>query len=958
LSGEDFYRALRPDDRALRPDHHGRQVDQRAPRLVRWLQSALDPTTTHPLPLLASNAFIKVTNDNLNTVEQGAYELEVEEDESVDWVSELKLAHPCESTSHVRTASNYVIEGEAGASLHRVQVTIDAKKNNADDNDDVCHTTLTLSEPMRPGHKYKIMVSAIDVTFTLRTHRALTPAASGLPVVVAKTADGLEIIVTALVDPSIRNELPARFWQWDNDGDADCPGKCSVDFFGPADTLERLRPLLKARGLDQRLHALMSGLDDAASLSLLDEYPEARVVVLDPDSAMLTRVAAAEPGVDGKDDRYSGDLGSSALVDQYHPALTRFLLRPEWIGEVALVGHAAVEKVTMPGKKGQTSRSDWMLKAPGVCQALIRGGKLMKSVSNSTVTYSVEPPPNSVIGRVNLPASYERYETLDPALPFDDKCEAQRDLWTDPTQFVSLILDTMRRSASAELALVARSVVDDDVVSWLKNESATQRIDWLSKLLLDRVLYHSARFVRVVIAGDELRSTVDKILNDDAYCVAGFGKLICGASKLDEHVRANERNIRPSQFYGLAVPTSVAQEHGLKFEDDQTLDLIDELDSRLRRRCGKGAESTTVSLADRLEKRIARRKQGYLRLDPLSFEYSRVSVEEPPGREGLFKQLPVDANSANESRKWILGANLDFAFIDSRRFAGRAVTELKVDVTRVADQRSISDDEFLVGVRGDWKRPLWRQNGRLFAGVFWDGQTLVKPDTLTPTRRILNIDDPGRPGRVLETVTVTGPPVTFNVPPPRFVYFGVGAETDEWKPGDWLTVTNTRLAFHEGSAGNVPVGVLLGDTTYEVEDIIESGAQGLLNDAFADNPDAITSDTVYRYELAQKRQRRGQFDGNTEHKILWWTDQVTVTTATRFRYYWIQDRPDLTPVWSLKLNLGLKVPIFRRWQLAPYVEWQTVSVEGVSGGNFNYYKYGVKTEWTTFAKWGRGRFWR
>ena len=957
LSGDDFHRVLRPlnaDSKTGRRAARGRTW-RGAPAFAEWV--AWGARRHDRLPLLASNAVIKLHGEGLNTIRAGDVTLEIPEVESIPWVSTLTFVHPCRRTSILRDRDNYRITAHGAAMSHEITVKGAVVKRDADPDadelEDPCHSEVGLGAPLRPGAKYGIDIAGVG-RFTLWTHQALTPLSGGLPMATTRI-DGLPVAITALVDPAVKATLPPESWQWGNERTQSStpghlerggPDRFEIDFLKPAEAIAMLRALSVAPDSSETaLQVLVSALPEPATSEVLATYPEFRVIVLDPDSELLGRAST------GKKGELSGDLGTTAVVDRAQPLSTKIVMRPEWIGEVAVSAKARVSAAARVME----------LQSPRVKATLVPGAALCPTVSREGVRYTAQLGDE----RVELPGGvkdrpwFDPYPSLAHEQPFDDRCEAQGNLWTDGDEFVSLILDTMRRKARAELALVPAQVVDADVMEWIGSHAKrNEPVNWLSRFILERAVYRSERFTRVIVKGRDLVATVNDIIDDGSFCLAGFGNKSCGTKELDaEHLQVNERVVRDWQYYGVAVPVGVALEHGLTPAPERSFDLIDALDERLSSKCVGGAGPTVVSLSERLQTRIARRLQHYIRLEPLSVEYSRVSLEEPPGRTGIFRQLPVDANSSNESRKWTLGVNADFAFVDSRRFAGRTVGELKFDSTRVGDQRSVADDEFLLGLRGDWKRLPGLQHGRVFAGFFLDGQTGVKSAALTATRAVSNVVDPADPTRTIAEVTQKGPTLSFDVPPARYRYGAVGVEADVWSIG-WLTVADLRVAGHVGRAHNVPVAVRLGSSTFGIGDYRQKGAQKLLDEAFAIGPDSLSASTVYRYEVERRPQRRFQIDARTEAKLGWWTDGLKVGTSTRLRFYDIEEQPDLSPNWSLRLIVDLKVPLMRRWAVSPYVEWQTVDVKGIDNGNFNYYKYGLKTEWTTLAKWGRGRLWQ
>ena len=291
-----------------------------------------DFVNTNPhLPLLVSNVSIHHTNKKLNRNKSsdGRFKLRIEDDETVSWIASLKVEHP-PLASPQADIQEFALRPSDGATSPVRTVKFDAGKGSA-------AGTLTFERPLRPGRWYRLTIRDGDLeraNFVFETDAVLTPGAGpiadlvGYPV---RTRLNEGLLVVAMVNPDVRNDLSNPMWRWtEGDGDRE------IQFLDPNKALKAVLDVVRDDVTPPPTVLLVSDMSDAGTTSVIEEFPEIRFVVLPPDSALLGRAArvinpSASPATGAT--RFSGDRGFMSVLDEQYESATRVMVRPEWFGE-------------------------------------------------------------------------------------------------------------------------------------------------------------------------------------------------------------------------------------------------------------------------------------------------------------------------------------------------------------------------------------------------------------------------------------------------------------------------------------------------------------------------------------------------------------------------------------------------------------------------------------------------
>jgi hypothetical protein len=931
--------------------------------LVDWVRAAIRTR----LPFVASNTIIRRSGSGLNLVRHkpSGIALEIAEDQSVGPLKELKLSHPCAMNidatifSFTGALVPRIDKAEREGGEQQSQAT---KQDVERELDGRCKTTLKLDSRLRPGRKYELASTSVvaqGARFTISTHDVLTPhdgpgSWKGLPVARFEQQQ-VPIAVMTFVSPTLNAEVPATHSTWkEADG---CPVEtCRIEVLDPNDAaswwlelagspMESAPPLL----------LVLSDLESDEEDELLDRFPQIRFLAISPES---TRLGRAAPGSKETDvPRYSGDLSFGGVVDAEHPELTRLIVRPEWIGETVLIARAQL--------KAGGNGSPWKLDTPSVASHGVPGAELTWSFdpSRTHVTYAARFSDGTSTPST---AAFKRYRTLAPDGAFDHTCEKQDKLWTGKTDFTGLLLDEMRRSLGTDIAIVPAAWIDDEVTAWLAYLSApggTGRVDWLSGFILERLLFRAEPVVKISLPQTTLAAKLSAIVSQAAeagktVCTSGLNSAAtCPLSKLDvKDLLVNIRRPRPGHFYSIALPASIARTHELEFDDEGLRDLLVPLDKRLSdsqcandpQRKTESGDATTRPVAVRLEEELSGRIQRYLRLDPLSFEYSMTGVHEPDGQTGLLGKLPNDSSNAKNNREIIVEADVDFGLLDTRRYAIRVPAIVKLDRKDLEDQTSFDKNDFRVGVRGDVKKPL-RRLATVFAGFFVEGDIADTKSKVKATRELPAFTDPTRPELQLTGVSVSGPSLTFRTRRSLFRFWSVGVELPKYERGK-TTISEARVSLDYGESSNVPDKVLVGDQAFQFERYVREGSVGVLKAAYGADQLGITADTPFGFDYRKLTQGRLELDAKTETKF----GDSKLGSSNRFRYYRHKGTdPVLATEWSWLGKVTFEWPIWKRWSVAPYVEVNLVRVASIKE-KFRVVRAGVALKLTSFWKHGHG----
>ncbi len=796
------------------------------------------------------------------------------------------------------------------------------------------------------------ILDSLAASFSVRTDELLTaqpaivPASPELP------------IVMSLVDPGVRKRMSDAKWRWrERDGGA-CPAEsCEIVLQPPIDAFDAVIGVLESDESDRPV-ALVSALNDTDTFAVLQHSPRIRFLVLPPETASLGRVAQRSPdaffavGAVPPPDvivnpstvppPYSGDLGYGAVLNQNTPEVTEIWARPEWFAETVHEMFATVWTDTWRFDKARHNQ----VSVPGYALCASSSGQTVKYYLGKTGKLDDMPK----VDKSNVVAEQARYAEVAADIPYDRAVRIpQGGLWTDLDSFAAMTLDGMRRGLNTELALIPAGAIDENQLVYLrKNRYAPSQA--LSRVFLDRVLFHAGAVVRVRVTADALFDTVNTILTagraqDVKYCLSGFGTTSCGTSELDaQHTLLNGRELDRNRLYTIAMPEDVALEHALPLFGDQERDLVDLIDAGLARRstgsietCSAGyhnpateapANTLTETLATRLEKADAGLRTMYLYIKPAEVSFSETQVSEPAGGQGLFDQLPVENSGARPSRRFAVNVGVDAGLIDSRHWAIRALGTFSYGHETVSDQTSIDPNVLSGALRVDWKVPAL--SGRFFAGGFVETQLRTQASEVQATRTISGIIDPDT-GTRLGDVTEEGPTVSLATARREYDFIGVGFEIDQPQLTSWLTLDPLRVTFAYGRSRREHVDVQIGGQSQSLALFQQIGAAGLLSRYYETHLDTLTSKTEYKFIDAPLRRDRIQVDVTPD--ITWKLGgrDLNITLATRYRRFVGPNLLPLSEHQSLTANLTLAIPISGLASLNLGTSQYMVQVNGIRG---------------------------
>jgi hypothetical protein len=754
------------------------------------------------------------------------------------------------------------------------------------------------------------------------------------------------------LSPSTTKELPPEYFEWTKD--QGCPAaNCRIEFVTAEDAARSLLDAMTPpTGQPAPVLLAISDLNESETTALLDAVPEIRFIALPPSSGRLGRAALAVPPSATQDRRYSGDRSFGAVVDAPHPDLTRFMVRPTWLGENV---HTAVADFTppAPGRAWQATNASLRVQP-------VPGASLGWASAAGGVRYTAFLDParfrNGSAPIPADPAQFRPYCAIDANGPFDSTSgERQGNLWTNPASFAGLVLDDMRRSLSADVAIVPSVWIDRDVIAAVADPPATG-VPPLSGFILQRVLYRSKRIVRVAVEGSELGGLLKKIVAagaaaDDGVCVSGLGLAnSCPLKTLDtEELLVNVRKPEEGHYYRIVMPVSLAREGDLTFSESATRDLLVDLDARLAA-CGTSPRHALRAgedpVAERLESSLAARWQHYVKLDPLTFDYASTSVTEPDGHTGVFSRLPVDGSGERPSRRIAVASDVNAVLWDTSRFAVRVPAQLRYNQMRIDQETSYDQDEFSIGFRVDRKRFPTRW-ARLFAGVFLDGRLFDRVDSVDSVRTLGSIPDPLFPGVTLDNATTPGPTLAFTTAPQRNLAAAYGLEVDE-KTFGLVTVTGLQFSRYHGRVYNVPVAVRLGERTIDLDEFLKGTASDTLSAHYQQNLDGITEHTPFGYATATRGQSKIQIDAKTRTKLPVSIPRALVfSTEHRYRWYRHDEREvGLFTGRSGNTKLSFDIGVGKRWSVGPYAERTDVSVtiRGRDDLHFSVFSWGAQVK--------------
>lgn len=948
LWSEDFYRALAPPSR---------EADSNAGRFANFI-------ARREIPFLASNAAIRLHKTRLNTIENAGIELEIDRDRSLAWVDKLSLRFDCD-----REDLTYTLRAGAAS------IASNALTSTGDD--DPCHAEIELTAPLKPGQEYDLAVTSAGhpvAHLSFHTDLALTPHHDGLPAVVP--ASDTQPIITALVDPAIRQRLPQEDWEWEPSAEEPtCPAeKCEIVLNDPLETFEVLEAWLAPHG--ERYFALLSGIRDADATVLFAEPVAAamKFVVLPADSGMLGQGTAPRtagtPQIPNPthpsellavpDPPYEGTWGSVAVLDGPVAPAARAWVRAEWIGTNVATIRATITRrpAKRSEKDGDPPAPEWDADGLRAESVAVRGYRLCavagdgekvisyKAAEHDPITAQMRPS-----GRYTFDlAVAERYPVYASDRTYDGRHQ-QGKLWIDRGEFAAMALDLMRRELSAEIALFPENTVDDDYLGVLAAEQKASRpLNWLSREILNRALFRADRIVRVKVEGSKLAEALEKMVADDGgFCAAGLGATSCGLTKIDtDHLRVNGRKIQPDHFYGIAMPAGLAA--AFAFEDAEASEsLLDLIDGGLRKEAGGAVDTCAAAppapapaspavtpLGERLESAHANRVQGYYLFKPLSAEFSATELNEPAvaAYRGTFSSLPLAGSKADDQTKWAVDGGLDAGF-DWRKFVLHGIGTVKYGKTRIhphaaeGPTRTTDPDEYKLGARFDWRAWPGSLDGKFYAGAFLEGEI---------SREVIFADGSF--------------PEPSNVKRRRYLYATFGAEVDN--PATWgkLAVKQIRAGLSRGTSYSERSGVVINGGVTSIP--LATSLDEILKTA-TDRGVEVTS---LAFEHMDVQRTRGELEAlmafplYTAHRR-----DAKLSFTAKYFYYWDTKTPALTFVERHNAlgKVEVVVPLWRVFDAGFMVENQRVWLR--DGKLYSVVRSSASIKWPLFGKRGSGIIW-
>jgi len=411
-------------------------------------------------------------------------------------------------------------------------------------------------------------------------------------------------------------------------------------------------------------------------------------------------------------------------------------------------------------------------------------------------------------------------------------------LWTsDDDKLVAAMAMAVRSAGDSELSVLPKNAVDDDYLAWIAREMKGATDDWLSRYMVERVLYQSPRMVRGYVTGEDLMSTLKKIIDaegDAGVCIVGMTGSCTSELDADHPERAtvNRRRIDPRLTYGIALPDRIAEALEITHsEQDPLFDAISGVERGFQAYEAAKGNHAPASPAD------VRRYGGYWLLSPLQLGYSKVDVHDP-GDSKVRSTLPIDFKDAKPTRGFSTKITSDAALVDAPRWAIRVPGSLDYqwnkDLTPGAVHAISHDtDEFSIGVRADWKLHVL-QEMRVYGGWSIDGQVSASERDVAPSFDFKTPDG-------LDATATAGFKIPVTSPPSRYRGWGVGFDIVPtksltlWKGAD-ITLTSGGANVIWGTSSNVLTGVSIAGEPQPTDKLaVDKGLDGLFNDYFDKN---------------------------------------------------------------------------------------------------------------------------
>jgi hypothetical protein len=932
--------ALRPTMVALGSEDIVRLVAPKgsAAAVVSWVRDSA------AIPLLATNVAIRRTRKGLNVVDVDRFKLRISPDSTVGWNDPLVLQYT--GSAPVPELQEFLACPAIGsiAPGMRVPVALESTTGGA---------TLKIDGALRPGRCYALALKtdAGSVELRFESDLALTPRGApasdplaGFPVVLPGGDAFAGQIGVALVDPAVKERLPAKAWKWSEGG---------TDYeFVVADaavTLAQIAARTKSGPAVAMIAA--SSMSDDKTLGALEQRPEVRILVLPPETSILGRAASAADAKNGSP-RYSGDLAFSAVVDAAYPEATRIMVRPEWFGETIVEAAADFVRPRTGAAHLDHARTGVTV-VPGAVLSWTAG----PLVAYST-TFAAEPA-------VPLTSS-QQYENCQAGQAVSAKCALFISLWESPEKIAAVAANALRKPLRVDIVAMPLSVVDADFLSWLNRriKSGPNEADWISKFTIGRVFFDDRRIVRAFVAGSDVPATLEKLAKAEKICFVGLGDDCKGADKDHlAHLLVNSRPIDGRLYYALAVPDALAEQLQLTHDDvSRAISIVHASNEYLASGEWFTAPSSSTDPrphATRSLEREGKRYRAYAVFPTVSGGYGFV---DPPSQTvpGSITDFP----DAKPSRTLTAKLDGEIAPLDASRWAIRVPMHLDYSYKKQEDSRSFDSDEFSLGAQLDRKfvAPLLG-DVRLFGGAYVDGPLQEHPKELAAAADLNTAENrPATDGMPKRTQTAP-----FKTPivrePSRFRSIAAGLEVLGLKKaltGNWtLELVQAAARLGRGYETRVPKDVTIGGESKGLETfLLKDGDQLVLDDYYTAHLDTFAANTPFQIATVKANKWRAQFnlefsglvkdpDHNRSYRF---------TYAGRVRLYrGSEPVSNLEPRTTQKHEFNVEARVWKRLSVTPAYVMQVATIARPHQPAFRYQSLDVKVSLPVAVRWGRSR---
>jgi hypothetical protein len=926
----------------------------------RIFQSAREFLERHrrDLPFLASNAFVRKSRKNINSVRSGGYELQLNADQSIPWgTTDFSVRTPLFADVGLEYSATVCgIDGSSNGSKKLkasggiVKFSIDFLRAAS------CDVVLTAG-------------SGAKLTFRVEADEVLTPFANaegpgplkGSPAAYL-TGHGSSMFVVAMIDPSALTLLESDRWKMTlKDG--------TVEELVLADPSQTAKALFARLGEQEAVAVLLSDLNDTATLQMLRTSSRWRIVSLNPDTTLLGCSYGAKGCGKGHDRPFN--LGSIAVIDQKGPR-AQVWVRPEWLAETALrISGTALSNHTWDSV---TAVEDLVADARG----------------------PIRTHDQSWIDRIWW------------------KSDASED---ETTQAIAYpLMEAMRKAIHTEVAVADKSMIDADAVYQIAREFEAKIITELGAQQFMEIFWRHDAYVRVSLTGTDLVTMLGAmnklpVSDDGGYCVRGLrigsAEMNCSIPQTVDigTLRVNGRFADAATAYSVAIPQSLAQRLGLGDHKRARTDVLKGLRDFLQDSglctvidCPKdsprpvsGGSSVPPAAFTPPNKGAApqspasqavtwkpnlfeRRLLSMIYIPPAAIEVGGQDYRVPLQADGKtpdtsgFALVPNVNEKVTHTFKFNMVGELHLVPVDHPVVALDFVTRASLNRldtyptdTHGVKQIAYSPDLWTNGVYLR-SRDLSDAANRLlhrmrtpdtlriepFIGVF-DDTSIFHFDGFFQTAE-KDPNDPDKPRYTFEELDRK----------PNYLYGSAGIAFGDIPVTKFLTARKTLYQYDRGTNFAVPTGLLINAHSYTIDQARRCGIQTLLDKDSPTCPKAYDAtavpDTNIRYTYGEQKLSRHQV--STSFEFAWGATAATKRTITLGvkGYAWRTGSgasSPLDPKYTSEFNITAALPVGKGITIGPYVRYLLVKTYGAS--TFMSDRYGFTFVFPFIGKMGAGR---